>query len=315
MDFYFAPMEGITGYIQRNAFASCFSGIDKYFTAFIASNQQGKFSSREKNDIMPEHNIGIRLIPQIMTNNAEDFLKTSESLKIYGYKEVNLNLGCPSKTVVSKGRGSGFLAKPDDLNDFLRQIFEETDMEISVKTRIGLTEPQEMYRLLDIYNRYPLKELIVHPRTQTDYYHNSPDLEMFRYVYNNSKAPLCYNGDIVTADDFHRFKKQFPKTDRIMIGRGLLRNPCLITYLNTDIKPDKESIRLYHDKIYEGYKEVLFGDKHVLFKMKELWHYLSSIFEDSKKYEKKIKKAERLAVYEEVTASLFSDLEIAYDKV
>ena len=119
MRYYYAPMEGITGYIQRNACHAFFPGIDKYFTAFIAPNQRGHFSTREKNDILPQHNKGIYLVPQILTNNAEDFILTVRKLAQYGYGEVNLNLGCPSKTVVSKYRGSGFLAKPEELDHFL----------------------------------------------------------------------------------------------------------------------------------------------------------------------------------------------------
>ena len=158
--FYFAPLEGISGYVYRKAYEHYFGGIDKYFIPFIKPNQKGKLSSREKNDILPMHNQGMCAVPQILTNSAEDFIKTAERLQEYGYEEVNLNLGCPSKTVVSKGRGSGFLAEPDRLNAFLEEIFNETPIRISVKTRIGKESPEEWIRLLEIYNQYPMEEFI-----------------------------------------------------------------------------------------------------------------------------------------------------------
>ena len=164
-------------------------------------------------------------VPQILTNSAEDFIKTAERLQEYGYEEVNLNLGCPSKTVVSKGRGSGFLAEPDRLNAFLEEIFNETPIRISVKTRIGKESPEEWIRLLEIYNQYPMEELIIHPRIQTDFYKNTPNLEMFEYAVKNSKNPLCYNGDICTKEEYETICNRFPEVPSVMIGRGILKNP------------------------------------------------------------------------------------------
>ena len=160
MEYYFAPMEGITGYIHRNVHHSLFPGISKYFTAFIAPGQKGKFSAREKNDILPAHNQGICTVPQLLTNNPRDFITTAAKLGELGYREINLNLGCPSRTVVTKYRGSGFLAKPRELDRFFEEVFSACkrggegplgDMEISVKTRLGVEEPEEFFRLLDIY--------------------------------------------------------------------------------------------------------------------------------------------------------------------
>ena len=173
MKFYLAPMEGITGYIYRNAHATYFGGVDKYFTPFIATTQHGKFTSRELNDILPEHNEGIAVIPQILSNNAADVMVTVQQLVTYGYEEVNLNLGCPSGTVVAKGKGSGFLAYPEALDRFLNEVFEKTPIKISIKTRIGKENPDTFNELMEIFNRYPLEELIIHPRVQTDFYRNT----------------------------------------------------------------------------------------------------------------------------------------------
>ena len=161
-------MEGITGYIYRNALYSCYNNIDKYFTPFIMPNQNRCFNTRELNDVLPEHNRGMYTVPQILTNSAEDFVKTALALQRMGYDEVNLNLGCPSRTVVTKMRGAGFLAEQQLLRKFLDEIFDRLDMKLSIKTRIGMENPEEFYELIEIYNRYPMEELIIHPRLQTE---------------------------------------------------------------------------------------------------------------------------------------------------
>ena len=308
MKFYMAPLEGITGYIYRNAYHACFEPADKYFIPFLNPNQKGKFSSRERNDILPEHNQGMYAVPQIMTNKAEDFVRLAKQLREeFGYEEVNLNLGCPSKTVVGRHRGSGFLILTDELNRFFEEVFARLDMKVSVKTRTGKYSHDEWEELLDIYNRYPLEELIVHPRVQQDYYKNTPNLEAFRHAAENSKNPLCYNGDIFTKEDYETFHNQFPQTETIMLGRGILRTPGLIAAIKGKEPPDKERIRHIHDNIYQGYQKTIPGEKNILFKMKELWTYLEHSFTEPKKYMKKIKKSEKLSVYEEAVNALFAE--------
>ena len=179
MRYYLAPMEGITNWVFRSAYHSCFRQMDKYFTPFLVPHVNKDFNTKEKNEIVPEHNQGQKLVPQILTKNAEDFVRTANILKEYGYQEVNLNLGCPSGTVVSKGRGAGFLEDPEELDRFFDAVFSELGMKISVKTRIGLHKPEEFEDLLEVYNRYPLEELIIHPRVRHDFYNNHPNMEVF----------------------------------------------------------------------------------------------------------------------------------------
>ena len=219
MKYYLAPLEGITTYIYRRAYHQHFTAMDKYFTPFLVPHTKKGFSTKEKNDVMPEHSPGMNLVPQIMSNQAESFLHTVEKLKVYGYEEVNLNLGCPSKTVVSKGRGSGFLADPEGLDRFLDEIFKKCDVRISIKTRIGKDDPEEFVQLLDIYNQYPVEELIIHPRVQKDFYKNQPDLDVFRDAVARSKIPLCYNGDIFTLKSHEEIRREFPQVDTFMLGR------------------------------------------------------------------------------------------------
>jgi len=309
MNYYFAPMEGVTGYIYRNAHRKFFNNVDAYFTPFIVPTQNREFSSREKNDILPEHNEGARIIPQIMTNHWEGFVWTALELKKYGYDEVNLNLGCPSKTVVSKQRGSGFLAVPDQLDQFLERIFS-IDMNISIKTRIGKDSPEEFYRLMEIYNKYPVKELIIHPRIQTDFYRNTPNWDMFQMAVTVSKNPVCYNGDIFTPGAYDRMIETFPSVDRVMLGRGLIANPMLAGEIKGQGRLEKEQLRAFHDEILSGYQETIFGDRNLLFKMKELWAYMLQSFENSEKYGKKIQKSQNLWDYTSAVNALFQDLEL-----
>lgn len=311
MKIYTAPLEGITGHVFRTALYHHFGGADKYFIPFIRPNQNGHFSAREKQDILPENNKGMYAVPQILTNDAEDFLRTAWKLEQYGYKEINLNLGCPSKTVISKKRGSGFLAYPNELEAFLDEIFEKCKLQISIKTRIGKENPDEFARLLEIYNKYPMKELIIHPRVQTDFYKNYPNRSVFKEALNESKNPVCYNGDIFTVEDYKEIAETFPTLDCIMIGRGVLKNPGLIREVKENKAIDKESLRAFHDELYAGYREVLSGDKTILFKMKELWSFLAPIFTNYEKYAKKIKKCEKLYKYDEVIEALFEEQSLA----
>lgn len=310
MNFYFAPMEGVTGYIYRNAHNAFFNNIDKYFSPFIVANQSKSFKTRELNDVLPENNQGLVLIPQLLTNNAKDFINTSKKIKQLGYNEINLNLGCPSGTVVSKNRGSGFLSKREELDAFLDEIFSQSITKISLKTRIGKDQPEEFYDLIAIFNKYPIEELIIHPRIQKDFYKNEPNMKIFKDALILSKNPVCYNGDIFTIKDYKAFSDDFPSVDTLMFGRGLLAHPGLISDITNDIKLEKKILKDFHDKIYEDYKRILFGDTNVLFKMKKLWFYMIPVFSDNAKYAKKIKKSKKLYDYDEAVSSLFREQDV-----
>ena len=306
MKIYLAPLEGVTGYTYRRALQECFGGFDKYFIPFILPNQKGHLSTREKKDIAPENNQGMQAVPQILTKNAEDFIRTVETLKEYGYEEVNLNLGCPSKTVVTRGRGAGFLDRPDELDRFLDEIFRKCDVRISIKTRLGMEEEWEFEDLLKIYNKYPLEELIIHPRLQKDYYKNTPRMETLATAFQNAVGPVCYNGDIFTTADYEKLTARFPELNCIMMGRGVLGNPALAREIRGGCSAEKSEIRKFHDRMYAEYCQDLSGDRNILFRMKELWFYLAPLFTNYKKYAKKIRKAEKCTVYESAVNELFS---------
>lgn len=302
---YLAPMEGVTGYVYRNTHHEFFGNLDKYFMPFLVPNQHRILSARERNDILPEHNQGMTVIPQIMTNSADGFLWAARELEKLGYEEINLNLGCPSGTVVSKGRGSGFLAYPGELNRFLEDVFSGTDMRISIKTRIGKNSPEEFPELMKIFNQYPLEELIIHPRIQTDYYKNAPNLQVFSEGLSQSRNPVVYNGNIFTTEEYRSFHESFPQVDTVMLGRGLIANPGLADEIRGEKPVELSRLKEFHDTLYRRYQETIPGGRNVLFKMKELWFYMSALFPDSEKYMKKIKKAEKTVDYEAAVSLLF----------
>ncbi|GAA0748908.1 tRNA-dihydrouridine synthase family protein [Clostridium sartagoforme] len=310
MKYYLAPMEGITGFIYRNSYKKFFDNIDKYFTPFIVPTSSKSFKTKELRDILPENNKGINIVPQILTNDSEGFITTARKLQQLGYSEINLNLGCPSGTVVSKNRGSGFLAKREELDKFLDEIYKIYDMKISIKTRIGKDSPEEFYELIKIYNKYPLEELIIHPRTREDFYGNKPNLEVFKDGLLLSSNPVCYNGDVFTLEDHNRLSKEFSELNTIMIGRGILANPGLIDEIKNNIFINKKVLKEFHEEIFNNYREIFNDDNIALYRMKELWGYMIYIFSDNKKYAKKIKKAQRVDDYSEAVLSLFNEQEI-----
>lgn len=310
MKYYLAPMEGITGHIYRNAYEKYFHNIDKYFTPFIVPNQSLSLKTKELRDLLPENNKGLNIVPQILTNDSEGFILTANKLKQLGYDEINLNLGCPAGTVVSKRRGSGFLAYPEELDRFLDKIYKIKDMKISIKTRLGKEMPEEFYNLIEIYNKYPLEELIIHPRTREDFYGNIPNLKIFKEALSLSKHSICYNGDIFTTENYNEIVKEFSEIDKVMLGRGILANPGLIDEIKDNKFISKEILKEFHDEIFENYTVLLSEDKNAMYRMKELWGYMSHIFTDNKKYYKKIKKAQKAKDYREAVSKLFEEQDI-----
>lgn len=310
MKFYLAPMEGITGHIYRNSYEKYFHNIDKYFTPFIVPNQSVSLKTKELKDLLPQNNKGLNIVPQILTNDAEGFILTANKLKQLGYEEINLNLGCPAGTVVSKKRGSGFLAYPEELDKFLDEIYKIDNMKISIKTRLGKERADEFYKLIEIYNKYPLEELIIHPRTREDFYGNTPNLEVFKDALKLSKHSICYNGDIFTLNSYNKIINEFLEVNKVMLGRGILANPGLIGEIKNNEFANKEIIKMFHDEIFEKYTILLNEDKNAMYRMKELWGYMSHIFTNNKKYYKKIKKAQKAIDYKNAVNSLFIEQDI-----
>lgn len=315
MKYYLAPMEGLTTYNFRTNWNRYYGGMDKYFTPFISNRHM---NSRERNDVLPEHNEGMYTVPQILTNKSEEFLSLAEQLAGYGYHEVNLNLGCPSGTVVARNRGAGFLGTPRELETFLDEIFEKCPLEISIKTRIGMEYLDEWAPLLKIYQKFPMKELIIHPRLQKEGYKGVPHLEAFAEAAETLQCPLCYNGDITSPKTLAQILDKLPAIDTVMIGRGILQNPGLLQQLKAT-SADSEEISLpspeeclavlkeFHNSLLAGYQVIMSGDTNTLYKMKDLWTFLSRSFESPDKYVKKIRKATDVSDYKLAVNALFRE--------
>ena len=315
MNIYLAPLEGITGYAYRNAVHQCFGGYDKYFIPFIRAKQNLRFSSRETKDILPDNNKGMYAVPQILTRNAEDFLNTARQIREFGYNEINLNLGCPSSTVVTKHKGAGLLEDPAALDRFLAGIFDalRDEVSVSVKTRIGLHDPAEAAALFTVFDKYPIAELIVHPRTRDELYRGLPHREIFESYAACSRCPLVYNGGLYTVSDIAAFEEaarlragRQGAVAAVMCGRGLLRNPALFRAYRdgADLTPD--ALSAFHDALYEAYSAELSGPAAVLGHMKELWIYWETLLTaDCRKAMKGIRKAKRTADYEAAVREIF----------
>lgn len=315
MYFYAAPMEGITGYIWRNAHHHYYPGIVKYYTPFLSPGKKKGWTSREKADILPDHNRRIPLVPQVLTNSAEAMIRSAEFLCDLGFREVNLNLGCPSGTVVSKGKGSGFLRDTDKLKAFFDKVFEyklqrNISIDLSVKTRLGMEDPEEILTLMEIYNQFPISEIVLHARVQKDMYKKPARRDIFRQALHVCRHPVCYNGDIITPADEIRFEKEIPEATHIMLGRGIIANPQLQEMVVNGTDRDMGRLKMFHDEICTGYENIMSGDRNVLFKMKELWSYFLWEFPGSEKTERKIKKCTRLSEYKMIVDQWFSDAQL-----
>ena len=307
MKIYFAPLEGITTYIFRNAYEKAFSGIDKYFAPFISPADHCAMNPKERRDVLPENNKGLKLIPQILTCRSEHFIDAANVLKEMGYQEINLNLGCPSGTVCAKGKGAGFLRDIYKLECFLDDIYNYAEREgiaISLKTRLGYVDPEEFYDLLEVYNEYPVRELIIHPRIRTEFYKGTPRLEYIRYAKQHSKNPIVYNGDILMPSNIEDYG--IADLESCMIGRGLLSSPWLAKKLQgggqiEETEGDFNAFWMFHDEIYHAYQEIMSPDINVLYRMKELWTYWKVLFPG---YEREVKKIMKSKYYHEYESAI-----------
>ena len=328
MKIYFAPLEGITGYVFRNAYEKYYGGIDKYFTPFISPHTKKLMDTREKRDILPENNKGLYIVPQVLTNKAEDLIDLCKQLHDdYGYQEVNLNLGCPSKTVTVKGKGSGFLEYPNQMEEFFDRFFKVSDVKLSIKTRIGYWETEEAERLFHLYERFPFEEVIIHPRLGSQMYKGRPYYDVFEDYLGKTKHSLCYNGDINSLDDLQKLDAKWENCNKFMLGRGLIARPGMLQGM-CDLYNSEEkhadgnqkgisqdewlTFKNFHDELVEGYYAYMCEDRNTLFKMKELWTWWAVMFLGREKILKKIKKASSLQEYRMLVNALTGENIILY---
>lgn len=305
MSIYFAPMEGLTDDIFRRTHKACFSGVDKYFIPFVAPTQHCVFMPKEKTALLPENNRGLHAVPQILTKNAAHFLWAANEIADMGYPEININLGCPSPTVVPKGKGAGMLRDVDALKTFLDEIYHKSPLPISIKTRIGFDSADAWPQLLQLYTQYPVKELIIHVRTRSEFYKGETHPDAFALAQQTASCPLCYNGDLFTKDDCRRIQNAFPGA-ALMLGRGLVSNPALAQETAGGEALSIVLLEHFHNALITAYAE-RYSSSIVLGRMRDVMKMICQCFENSKKPLKAICKARTMEAYADAVAGLFNE--------
>jgi len=305
MRYYFAPLEGITDSFFRRIHHTYFpQGVERYYTPFFSPTVHRALTPREARELPPAQLLDVTVIPQLLTKVPEDFLWMAQQCKDLGYTEVNLNLGCPSGTVTAKGKGSGMLRDLDALDRFLDAIYNQAPLPISVKTRIGFENPEEFVPLMEIFNRYPIRELTIHPRVRTAFYKGSISMEAFDYAAKNSRNPLCFNGDLVRLSQIEDLQARYPMLEAVMLGRGLIADPGMLTPEGTT----PQALENYLNTLMETYIEAFGSARNTMFRMKEHWSMLIRKFDDAEKLGKRLKKTTDLDEYRSITAQIIHTL-------
>ena len=317
-----APFQGITDVVYRNVFKKHFAGIDRFYTPFFTGIQKDNSKSLRGEEISPDFNDTKIVVPQILSNTAEEIVRFANQCKSMGYEEFNLNMGCPFPRVANKTRGCGLMADPDRTIKMLNEVFEHIEgIKFSIKCRLGYYNDDEIYAFIDTFNTLNFSEIIVHPRIGKQMYTGEASLEKFTKLIPLINKPLIYNGDIFDVDKYHNVFMHCTdaihrvSTDhqtmcpKIMLGRGLLTNPFLAEQIkNIDNQSDKN--KRLHNFVVDLYVERLRhagGSPKIIGSMKELWKYMMNIFDDPQNVWRKVKKVNHLDEYEEAVERIFSE--------
>jgi len=303
MQYYFAPMEGLTDSIYRRLHHKYFPSVDRYYMPFLSPTIHRQLTHKEDRELPMADSVVFSAVPQVLTKVPEDFLWAARVCLDRGYDEVNLNIGCPSGTVVSKGKGSGMLRDPAGLDRFLEEIFARSPLPISVKTRLGLEKSEEFPAILEVLNQYPIKELTVHPRVRKQFYDGSVDMEMFDYAVKNSRNPLCYNGDILNLQQAKELQETYPEIQSLMIGRGLIADPGMLSG-----STDKAALEGFMKELMAVYEVEFGGSRNAIFRLKENWGFLHNRFEGCDKLWKRLRKTTDAGEFKSITAEIFHTL-------
>ena len=287
------PFQGITDAPFRNVFKKHFGDVDKFYTPFFTGIQKDHAKNLQ--------------VEEILSTDAEEILRFAKQCKELGYHEINLNMGCPFPRVANKKRGSGLLPYPEKIDALLGRVFEQIDLKFSVKCRLGYFSPDEIVPVIEVFNQYPLSELVIHPRIGKQLYKGEADVKRFAELIPSIKAPLVYNGDIVSVESFERIREEVKPVDEFMLGRGLLANPFLAEEIKFSGNPSAERLHDYVNDLYENRLRHAGGSPKVLGRMKELWSYLMYSFDEPQDVWRKVKKLNALKEYEEAVEAIFRE--------
>lgn len=312
--FDFAPLDGITKRVFRQVWHRHFGGADRYFVPFISPTDQHVITPRDRRELENPENLP--QVPQVMAKQAADFVWAAGALADMGYSEVNLNLGCPSGTVTAKGKGSGLLADPDFLDRFLDEVFSGVSVPVSVKTRLGYNVPEEFPRLLEVFNRYPIACLTVHPRVRPEKYRGTVHMDQFAWAMAESRNPVCYNGDLTSVSGVRALESRFPDLSAAMIGRGAIADPALFRRLRGGPPAAKEELQAFTAGLYRAYQDFYrqaAPDGQAApasQRMKEVWFYLIHLFDGGERLGGRMRRSRGPRAYEELEAQIFQELEL-----
>lgn len=305
---YSSPLQGYTDFRFRNAFHKYFGGIDQYYAPYIRLKGKREIKPSNERDILPANNQALKLVPQLMTNDADEFLFIAKYVQGLGYDELNWNLGCPYPMVAKRGMGSGLLSSPEKINEILSILKAESDIKISVKMRLGYESSDEIFNVLPVLDNHTLENIAIHPRIGKQLYKGEVDLDRFERCLEQSKHTILYNGDITSVESFRELKDRFPGIEHWMIGRGLIADPFLSAMIKADdpIYPENRSeiFSSFHDTLFSAYSEALSGSKHILLKMYHFWEYFIYLFPNPPKSLKRIKKAQTIDAYKGIVKEI-----------
>jgi tRNA-dihydrouridine synthase B len=307
-----SPLQGFTDYRFRNAFHSYFGGIDTYYAPYIRLNGKFEIKSSYQRDLHPHHNAAIHVIPQVMTNDPDEFLFVADYVKSIGYDELNWNLGCPYPMVTKRGMGAGLIANVNRIEEVLQRVHQEKELVISMKMRLGYEHCDEILKVFPILNKFPLKSIAIHARLGKQLYKGGVDLAAFERCLDKTHHIIYYNGDITSVEYFNALKKRFPSVKHWMIGRGLIADPFLPMMIKNETAnyPHNrwEIFRKFHDALYADIENALSGSSHVLVKMESYWEYFAKSFPDPHRTFKKIKKSKNKLHYQDAVDSIFNSI-------
>ncbi len=305
-----SPLQGFTDFRFRNAFNKYFGGIDTFYSPYMRLNGRLEIKPAYKRDILPENNTDIELIPQVMTNDADEFIFAAKYIQELGYKELNWNLGCPYPMVTKRGMGSGLIKDPIKIESILNKVHAESDIIVSMKMRMGHESSEEILKVLPILEHYPIKSIAIHARIGRQLYKGEVDLDSFQRCVDNTDHKIYYNGDITSVGKFNEMAERFPMIDHWMIGRGMIADPFLPGMIksNTTEYPENriDIFSKFHDTIFHEYSQVLSGTSHIKMKMLNFWEYFMTSLPNSRKGFKKIKKAKSISKYEEAVREILN---------
>jgi tRNA-dihydrouridine synthase B len=306
-----SPLQGFTDFRFRNAFHRYFGGIDTFYAPYIRLNGKLVIKNSYQKDLQPENNTLLEVIPQVMTNDADEFLFVIKYIESLGYTELNWNLGCPYPMVTKQGMGSGLICNPERIDHILKRAHEETDVTISMKMRMGYENAEEILDVFPVLDTYPLKSIAIHARIGKQLYKGGVDLDAFQRCVESTKHKLYYNGDITSVARFKEMRERFPTLDHFMIGRGLIADPFLpIMIKNNTTEYPKDRWKIFsefHDTIYRQYDEALSGPTPIKMKMQGFWEYFSQSFSNPHKTFKKIKKANNPRAYQQAVREILNN--------